>query len=104
MIPDRRGHIRRPITPPAYIAHVLSPTGTLVGLAMPADVSRSGFRIDTSAYLNVGDLLTLEPQRPHPLGGRRFPFVVVWSRPGVEIGAAFVTEITEAETDALASE
>jgi hypothetical protein len=40
----------------------------------------------------------------HQLRRHRFPFVVVWSKPGpgAEIGGAFAAEITEAESKALA--
>jgi hypothetical protein len=101
---DRRAHARRPITHP-YVANLLSPTGSIVTMAVPADVSQGGFRTDVTGEYRAGDRLALEPQRPHPLSGRRFPFVVVWSRPApsAEIGGAFAAEITEAESEALAS-
>jgi hypothetical protein len=104
MTTNRRAHARHPITRP-YIAHLLSPTGSIVTVAVPADVSQGGFRTDVTSEYRAGDRLALEPQRPHPLSGRRFTFVVVWSRPGpgAEIGAAFAAEITEAESKALTS-
>ena len=101
---DRRAHPRRTINR-AYIAHLLSPTGSVASMAVPADVSRGGFRTDVAREYVAGGRLALAPQRPHPLSGRRFPFVVVWSRPapGAEIGGAFTPEITDAESTALSS-
>ena len=52
----------------------------------------------------AGGRFFLEAQRPHRLGGRRFPFVVAWSKSGPgggEIGCAFATEITAADAEAL---
>src|SRR5688572_29558572 len=102
MASDRRIHARRPVTRP-YVAHLLSPIGRLITVALPADISQSGLRIDAPRAVTVGDRLLLEPQRPHPLGGRRFPFAVVWTGPAM-IGGVFVTPITEAEMAALAPE
>jgi PilZ domain len=104
MITNRRAHARHPITRP-YVAHLLSSTGYIVTVAVPADISRGGFRTDVTGEYCAGDRLVLELQNPHPLRGYRFPFVVVWSKssPGAEIGGAFAAEITEAESKALAS-
>jgi PilZ domain len=104
MISDRRAHPRCQITRP-YVANLLSPAGSIVTVAVPADVSQGGFRTDVTGEYRAGDRMTLEPQRPHPLGGQRVPFIVVWSRPGPDagIGGAFAAEITEAESKALAS-
>lgn len=101
---NRRAHVRHPIIRP-YVAHLASSTGHVVTVAVPADVSRGGFRSDVTGEYRVGDRLVLELQNPHPFRGRRFPFVVVWSKsgPGAEIGGAFAAEITEAESQALAS-
>jgi hypothetical protein len=104
MTANRRARARSPITRP-YVAHLLSMAGTVVTVAVPVDVSRSGFRTDATGEFRVGERLRLEPQRPHPLGGRCFTFTVVWSKPspGAEVGGVFAEEITEAEREALAT-
>jgi hypothetical protein len=100
---NRRTHARHPITRP-YVSHLLSSTGSVVTVAVLADVSQGGFRTDVTREYVAGDRLVLEIQNPHPLRGHRFPFVVAWSKPGpdAEIGGAFAAEITEAESQALA--
>jgi hypothetical protein len=102
MPPDRRSHDRHRVARP-YVANLLLPAGSLVTVAAPIDVSLGGFRTDAARGCLAGERLILEPQRPHRLGGRRFPFVVVRSGGG-EIAGAFAREITEADRDALASD
>jgi hypothetical protein len=101
---NRRTHVRHPITRP-YVAHLLSSTGSVVTVAVLADVSQGGFRTDVIGEYRAGDRLVLELQNPHPLRGHRFPFVVVWTKPGpgAEIGGAFDAEISDTESKALAS-
>jgi hypothetical protein len=101
---ERRARPRKPVTT-AYSVHLLSPSGAIVGLAVPADVSQGGFRADTSREYAPGEALRLEVCGPHRLVGRRFSCVVAWSSRVAgswQIGCSFTQELTGEEADALA--
>jgi hypothetical protein len=101
---DRRAHPRQPVTATSGV-NLYSLAGLLLGVAVPADVSRSGIRADVTRGYAVGEALRLEVRGPHRLARRQFPFVVAWAAHGPDgwqIGGAFTQELTDAEADALA--
>jgi hypothetical protein len=101
---ERRTHCRKPVTTP-YGVNILSLSGALLGVAVPADVSQGGFRADTSRAYRQGELLRLEIRNQHHLPGRQFPFVVAWSAretDGWQIGGRFMEPLTVEEAERLA--
>jgi hypothetical protein len=104
MPPERRSHPRKPVTS-AYGINLLAPSGMLMGVAVPADVSPGGLRADTSREYAAGEALRVEVCSPHRLAGRQFSFVVAWSNRvagGWQIGGSFTAPLTGEEADALA--
>jgi hypothetical protein len=104
MPPERRARTRSPITS-AYLVNILSPSGAVLGVAVPVDVSQVGFRADTSRDYPQGESLRLElcgPQHHRSL----LPFVVVWSAKyagGWQLGGLFTQELTGEEAERLAA-
>lgn len=75
-------------------------------MAVADNVSAGGARLLVGSPRTVGEVLTLEVQRPHPLAGQCLSFRVsrceALSGGGHVIAGAFLSPLTEAQADDLA--
>jgi hypothetical protein len=75
-------------------------------MAVPADLSRCGFRADVARRFVAGELLALVPTVPHPLAGRPFSFFVVRCDPspdgGYDLAGAFAPLLSDDDVGRLA--
>jgi hypothetical protein len=103
MPPERRGHPRRQVGPHAL--DLLSPLGPLLCHAVAEDVSAGGALLLASRPFEPGEVLTLAPEGPPALLGRRFAFRVTRCEPaegGYRVAGAFVSPLTQGDLAALA--
>ena len=104
MFPERRAHPRRRVGRP-HALDLLSPLGPLLCHAALEDVSAGGACLLAPRPFELGEVLTLPPEGPPALLGRRFAFRVTRCEPalgGYRVAGAFVSPLTEADLAALA--
>jgi hypothetical protein len=105
MTMERRAHPRQGVSR-AYLVGLLSPDGRLVGWAVPEEVSAGGIRLLASQCQAAGKVLTLVPERPHPLAGRWLPLQVTRCEQlpggGHHLAGVFTNPLSDDEARALA--
>ena len=99
--PYHRSGLSQPVPVP-----LLSAEGRALGLAVLEALSSTRVRLLAQAAAEPGVLLTLAPDRSHPLGEQRLSFRVTRSealaKGGHRVSGAFARRLTEAEVLALA--